>query len=317
MTEDNAAAAAASFDVPPKWRLMLQELRVPFFTASIVPVLLGSALAARHTGLFDWALFFCTLVGVVLVHAGANVLNDYFDHLSGNDEANVEFVRPFTGGSRLIQRGLLSPDEVLGLGIACLAAGAALGAYLCFRVGWPLVWLGVAGIAGGVLYSAPPVALGSRGLGEPVIALNFGVLPVLGAYMVQTHRFNWEAVWVSLPVALLIAAVLFINQFQDFRADRAVGKRNWVVRLGRQRAVHVYGILMTVWMLPVLLGVVFRALPAAAGLALLVLVPAVRAILTARRHCDAPVLLAPTNASTILVHLTVGLLLSASLVIGW
>lgn len=82
----------------PKWLLILMAIRAPFLTASIVPVLLGASLAFFHSGTWHWSLFLWTLAAMALIHAGANVANDYFDHLSGNDEANVDFVRPFTGG---------------------------------------------------------------------------------------------------------------------------------------------------------------------------------------------------------------------------
>jgi len=298
----------------PKWLLLLRELRAPFFTASVVPVLLGASLAFYHTGSWHWPLFLWALAGTVLVHAGANVANDYFDHLSGNDEANVVFVRPFTGGSRMIQNKLLSPREVLALSLVCFAAGSAIGLYLAVRVGLFLLILGVIGILGGFFYTAPPVSLVSRGIGELVIAINFGVLPVVGAYFVQTRSFRWDVVLFSLPVAVLISAVLFINQFQDYEADKAVGKRNWVVRLGRRRASQVFFFLMGAWMLPIIAAVLTGAGPALCLIALLPAVTAWKAMSTAAHYYDDPRKLTPANAMTVVTHLTVGVLLALALV---
>jgi 1,4-dihydroxy-2-naphthoate polyprenyltransferase len=298
---------------PSKCVLLLAELRAPFLTGSVVPILLGTALAFHDTRLWNWPLFLWTLAGIVLIHSGANVANDFFDHLSGNDAANTDFIRPFTGGSRMIQHGLLSPTEVLLLSLTCFTAGSAIGLYLTFRVGLPILWIGLIGVAGSFFYTAPPVNLAARGLGEPIIALNFGILPVVGAYYVQTRQLSWNAALVALPVALLIMAILFINQFQDYHADKAVGKKNWVVRLGRARSVTVYAALMLLWTAPVVAGVLLNICPKVCLVALLPLPAAVKAIMVARIHFDTPRLLVPANGMTIAIHLAVGLLLSAGL----
>lgn len=309
---------AETRQTPAKAVLYLQELRAPFFTASIVPILVGTSLAFLHTGTWGWTMFLLALAGTVLIHAGANVINDYFDHLNGNDEANVDFVRPFTGGSRMIQNGLLTPREVLGLSLVCFALGSAIGLYLVARAGLVILILGIAGVLGGALYVAPRVSLVSHGIGEIVIGLNFGVLPVIGAYFVQTGEIRWEALLVSLPVAVLVAAILFINEFQDYRADMAVGKRGWVVRLGRRRSATVYAILILVWTVPIVVGVAVKALPLLCLAGLLPVLVAAKAIPTATRHYDSPSDLTPANGMTIVCHLSVGLLLTTALVIaGW
>ena len=312
----NQTPTANSSRPPAKGLLLLAELRAPFFTGSAIPVLFGTALAYYHTGTCDWLLFSACLLGTVLIHAGANVANDYYDHRTGNDEANVDFVRPFTGGSRLIQKGLLTPAEVLALSLVCFAAGGAIGFWLFWRLGFPILVLGLLGAAGGFFYSAPPLFLASRGLGEAIVAFNFGVLPTVGAYFVQTRHISGTAAFLSLPLATLIAAVLFINQFQDCRADAAVGKRNWVVRLGRKKAAPVYGVLMAVWTLPIIAGLILRLLPLATLPALLIVLPAVKAVTIARRHYDEPQALAPANALTILSHAGVGLLLTLGMILG-
>ena len=299
---------------PRKWVLLLCELRAPFFTASAVPVMLGTALAFYDTGTCDWVLFGLALAGVVLIHGGSNVANDYFDHRSGNDEANTEYVRPFTGGSRMIQRGLLTPGEVLGLAVACFALALMPGAYLTYRGGWPIPALAAIGALGGFFYSAPPVSLAARGLGEGVVALNFGVLPVVGAYFLQTGRISWDAAAFSLPVAVLVLAILFINQFQDMNADRAVGKRNWVVRLGRRASSRIYAVLLVAWAVPILWGAAAGRLPLHTLLAVMPLALAVPAIARTWRAYDEPARLAPANALTVLVHLSAGVLFTAGLV---
>ncbi len=305
-----------SDDLTSKGTRLLQELRPLFLPASAVPVILGCALAFHDTGTLDWTLCLLTLAGVLCIHAGANTANDYFDHASGNDAANRDYVRPFTGGSRMIQNGLLAPREVLGLSVSCFAAGAGIGAVLWLQTGIGVPILGLTGLAGGFFYSAPPVRLADRGLGEPVVALLFGVWPTLGAYYVQTGRLSGDALLLSLAPAVLILMVLLINEFPDAAADAAVGKRTWVVRLGQRRAARLYLVLLGLWPLPIIYSLCSGHLPAALALAL---APGLAAFWLAPRvwlHYDRPRTLAPANALTITLYLGVALLMALALVMA-
>lgn len=291
--------------------VLLRELRAQFLPASVLPVLLGTAMAFARAGAFDAPAFALTLAAVVLVHLGTNVSNDYFDHRSGNDAFNTQFVRPFTGGSRLIQEGLLSPRAVLALAIVLLSLAVAAGAVLAATRGPSILVLGAIGIASGLFYVAPPFRFASRGFGEILIGINFGVLCVMGAYYVQTRTVTWESFTASLPLAVLIAAVVFINEFQDMEADARAGKRTLVVRLGRRKASRVYGFIAAAAFVPVVAGVAARLLPPHALVSLAALLPALRAAAVARRRYDSPRELAPANALTILAHTLAGALLTA------
>jgi len=286
------------------------ELRAPFFTASIIPILLGAAVAYYIFNTIDWGYFILTLIGGIFLHAGANVINDYFDHLTQNDELNKEFVRPFTGGSRIIQNQLMTPREVLIEGIVCLTIGSAIGLYLSFKLGWVILLLGIIGVFSAVFYVEPKVNLVGRGIGEFFIGLNFGVLMTFGAFYVQAGQFSWIPIIASLPVAILIAAVLYINEFQDTTADRAVGKNHLVVRLGKKRAISGYILMMLLTYLVVVVGVVTDSLPPITLVSLLTVPIALNAIKIAKQNYDDNQKLAPANASTIMVHLFTGLLLT-------
>jgi 1,4-dihydroxy-2-naphthoate octaprenyltransferase len=302
----------------PKWLLFLAELRAPFLVSTNLPVLQGTAMAFAQTGKWDWVLYILAAVCVALINAAANVANDYCDHLSGNDPANVDFVRPFTGGSRMIQNGFLSPSEVLGLAVVVSLLCVAIGVYLVWRAGVVVLVLGIIGLAGGLLYTTPPVKLAARGLGELAVGLNAGMLPVIGSYYIQTGTLTWDVVLLSLPLALLIAAILFINQFQDYRADMVVGKNNWVVRLGRRRSVFVYMLLMVMWPLPVITAVLLHCCSKWCFLSLTGLIPAFVAIGIAFKYYDEPQKLTPANALTIITHFIVGVIISTvMIVIGW
>lgn len=292
-----------------KLKLWLLELRAPFFTASVVPVVLGAVIASQRVDTFHWGYFLLTLVAAMAIHAGINIANDYFDHLSGNDPMNAEFVSPFTGGSRLIQAGLLSPREVLMESFFLFALGSAIGLYLTWAQGPIVLVLGLIGVLSGFFYTAPPIYLAKRGIGEFFVGLNCGPLLVLGSYYVQTRSLTWEPVAAAIPVACLIAAVLWINEFQDAPADHAVGKDTLVVRLGRRRAVSGYIVLIAAAYLSIPLVVALRVIPPFTLLALLTLPLAWKAIGIARLHYDDYQRLTPANATTIQIHMLTGLLL--------
>jgi 1,4-dihydroxy-2-naphthoate polyprenyltransferase len=292
------------------FKLYLEELRAPFFSASILPVILGTMIAWARTGLLRLDMFLLTLLGGVLLHAGTNVVNDYYDHVSGNDEANTQFVRPFTGGSRMIQKGLLTPKEVLIEGLLCFALGSLIGIYLTFRVGKVVLLLGAIGVVSGFFYTAPPLRIVATGFGEILVGLNFGTLMTLGSFYVQTQRLSWEPVWASFPLALLIAAVLYINEFQDCEADRAVGKTHWVVRVGRARAVKGYAWILGLTYGSIFLGVILGKITPWALLGFLTVPIAWKGLRVSQRFYDDYLKLAPANAATVMTHLLTGVLLS-------
>jgi 1,4-dihydroxy-2-naphthoate octaprenyltransferase len=298
-----------------KLLLILEELRAPFFTASIIPVILGASVAWSETGVFSLGLFLLTLVAGMSLHAGTNVANDYFDHKSRDDEINVEFVRPFSGGSRLIQKGLLTPRAVLVESLVLFAIGGVIGVYLAATRGPMILVLGLIGAFCGFFYTAPPVNIAARGIGELTVGLNFGTLMTLGAYYVQVGRFSTGAFLASLPVAILIADVLYINEFPDYTADKAVGKTHLVVRLGKEKAVWGYLALTLAAYVSILVPVLARAIPPYCLLALVTLPIAMKAIRVAvSNYADSPKL-APANAATIQLHMLTGLLVAVGFIL--
>lgn len=298
--------------MPPLWFI---KPRVPFLTATLVPVLLGGALAWARTGTFNIWYFLLTLIGAACLQAGTNMTNDYFDHTWGSDEVNTEFANPFTGGSRLIQMGIVEPKTMLWEGIGFFIAGSLIGLVLTVTRSLWVLWLGLIGVFSGFFYTAPPIRLARTGVGELILGLNFGPLMVLGAYVVQTRTLAWEPIIASLPVMLLTALVLWINQFQDAPADAAVGKNHLVVRLGRRRAAAVYGALLGLTYLSLVLGVAFGAVTPFALLGLLTAPIAIKAYRVARVHYDHPKELTPANAATIQAHLLTGLLITLGYII--
>lgn len=295
-----------------KLRIYLEELRAPFFTADIVPVILGTIIAWKKTGVIYWDYFWLTLVAALFLNGGINVANDYFDHKSGNDEINKEFIRPFTGGSRLIQKKMLSPKEVLIESILCFACTALIGLYLVYKRGMPVLWLGLIGVVSGFFYTAPPFYWAKRGIGELLVGLNCGILICLGAYYVQVQSIGWVPVIASLPVSMLISAVLYINEFPDYEADKAVGKNHLIVRFGRERGVIGYILLLASTYLVILAGIIFRIIPVTALFSFITLPLAFRAVNLLKKYYAEPAKLGPANAATVKLHLFIGLILSGS-----
>jgi 1,4-dihydroxy-2-naphthoate octaprenyltransferase len=307
--------ARSTDDLASAWRRISNwrtGVRTISLLASVVPIVLGVTLAWNASGAIDWLRAVLTLVAGVAIQAGTNAFNDYFDHRNGNDAANREFVRPFSGGSRAIQLGLMTPVETLLLasGLCLLSVFIGIGLALTGSP-WVLAF-GAVGLVCGVCYTARPLFWAGRGFGELLVAANYGLLMTLGAFYVQSGTVTWTAALASLPVAALIALVLFINEFPDYNADSRTGKRTLVVRVGRPAAAKLYPVLA---LSPFAAAVALVAtgvapLPALACLAAIPLVVSATRIVL--QHHSEPFELAPANALTAIAHLATGLLFALS-----
>jgi 1,4-dihydroxy-2-naphthoate octaprenyltransferase len=218
----------------------LLATRPMFLTASILPVLLGSAIGYQAAGQLDAMAALLALLAIAFVHAGVNVINDVCDDLNGTDRLNTQRITPFTGGSRVIQQGILTVDQMRRWGNALLLLGAMVGLVLVVYKGYPVLVFGIAGIFLGVAYSAPPLKLVSRGIGEFTVAIGFGVLPIVGAAWLQSGQLTWLALLLSVPVGIWVANILLINEVPDVNADRAAGKQTLVVRYGLKFTAGLY-----------------------------------------------------------------------------
>jgi 1,4-dihydroxy-2-naphthoate octaprenyltransferase len=238
---DQPSTALAGPGLAAAARRAFLATRPPFFTASVLPVLVGTAWASTAFHRFDGLLFGLALVAMVLAHAAANVYNDVGDDLIGADPDNTDRIYPYTGGSRFIQAGLLSRAEMTRLAVGLAASALVLGVVLALLRGPGVILFGVAGLGLGLLYSLPGVQLSARGVGEAAVAVGFGALPVLGAAWLQTGRFDSGAVLICLPVSAWAAAILIMNEVPDIESDRRVHKRTLVVRWGTGGARWIYG----------------------------------------------------------------------------
>jgi 1,4-dihydroxy-2-naphthoate polyprenyltransferase len=287
--------------------LFLRATRLPFLTATFVPVLLGIAVAGWTNG-FNWWVALLTLVGGACIHLGLNVANDVFDTASGADAANVNPTQ-FSGGSRVVHYGLLSLRTIALMSFGFYAVGIAIGLVLAATRGWDLLWLGVAGALVSLFYTAPPLKLVHRGVGEIAVFLGFGPIMTLGAYFVQAQQYDWEPLLASLPVGILIALVLYVNEVPDRPADAAAGKRTLPVRLPKDVVVNAYAaaVALAFGLIVVfaLAGWIVR--PAIIAVAAAPLAPPVYRAL--REFYEQPYALMPAMAKNIQLHLATGGLL--------
>lgn len=286
--------------------------RPQFLPATAIAVGLGASAAWHEARSFDPAVFAVSMLAALLCHAGMNVINDFYDWKNGADDLNRNAVTPFTGGSRFIQRGLMTPKGTLALGAALVLAGSVAGTYLALTVSPILFVIGFLGIASGYFYSAPPLFLAGRGLGEAAVGLTFGVLTVLGAFVAQTGAPGLGPVIASLPISFLIAAILFVNEFPDFEADRAAGKRTLVVRLRPRRARWGLIFMLAMAYASVVAGVWLGPLPAWSLSALLTVIIAIPGALCLFKNYDRARALTPAIKAMIAIHFLTGLLQIAS-----
>jgi 1,4-dihydroxy-2-naphthoate octaprenyltransferase len=294
------------------WLRYLAATRPAFLSVTLFGCLIGLASAWRELRALDAGRAALTLILALLVHAAVNVLNDYYDARSGTDAANTERVFPFTGGSRFIQNGVLSEAAVRRFGLALLIAVLPGGLLLAWHSGPGLITIGAAGIAIGWAYSAPPLQLASRGLGELAVAAGWWLI-VIGTDFVQRGRFAALPFVAGLAYALLVANLLYLNQLPDAKADALAGKRTLVVRLGAQRARWGYLLVVCLAHGWLVFAVLSGLLPGAALFALVSLLPAFIAAALLLRQAQSPSRLAPAIRLTILAALLHGVVLAAML----
>ncbi len=288
--------------------LALRTTRAPFLTATIVPVILGIAAAALE-GTWSLGLAGLTLLGAAFVHLGLNTANDVFDTISGADAANTTPTQ-FSGGSRVVHYGLVSLRTLVLISAAFYAAAIGMGLYLAAVTDfWPLFTLGAIGVVISIVYTAPPFRLVHRGVGEIAVALGFGPIMLLGAYFVQTERYTLEAGLLSIPVAILIALVLYVNEIPDRHGDGAAGKRTLPVRWSREGVIGAYIAAVAVAYAVIAAGALAGIIARPAIIALATIPLAVRTVRGMRAHYDDPYALMPTMATNIQLHLFTGLLL--------
>ena len=277
--------------------IWFMETRPHFLILTPMAFSVGVAEAYRE-GLIDPLRLLLGLVGVLLAHISVNVINDYFDYVSGLD-LRVRRT-PFSGGSGILPRGLLQPRRVLIFSLTCLLLGFSIGVYFAFTVGW--VILPIIALAALSIYFYT-THLSHWYLGEFFTGLNFGPLMSLGGYLIQTGRLSLSPILSGAVPGILIGTLLFLNEFPDLEADRAVGRRNLVTLLGLRRASKVYVVLIASAYFWVILHVMAGRMPFTMLITLTTLPLALKASMGVLRHHEELELLIPYMGVNVLLVL--------------
>jgi len=239
--------------------------RPPFLTVGAFPFILGTILAWKLDGIFDADVFAAGLTAVILIMLSTYHAGEYFDY-EGDNLSNRIHKNRFAGGSRVLLSGALSPMTAFWTSIITFILAAAIGIYIQYglKTGPYTILLGSLGIFPGFFYSTRPIRLVERGVGEIFIGFCYGWLPVASAFYIQTGYIAPVIHWIGIPIGFTIFNVIFLNEFPDYAADKTVGKRNLLVRLGIERGALIYStaaVLAWLFMLVTLkLGVSTKAL---------------------------------------------------------
>ena len=298
----------AAISIPSGARIWLMAARPRTLPAAIAPVLVGTSLAG-FAHVFHPLRFIAALLGAIFIQVGTNLSNDYSDARRGADTEDR------LGPVRVTAGGLVPPRQVLiatavSFGVAILA-----GIYLIVVAGWLLLLVGAASILAGVLYTGGPRPYGYEGLGEVFVFLFFGIVAVAGSYFVQTRHLHWEAFALAVPVGLLAAAILVVNNFRDIDTDRRAGKRTLAVRLGRERTRDIFAVIVYLAYVLVPVTWIFGPLKAWVLLPWLSLPGAAPLVRLVRNRTDGPSL-NQALAQTGMLQLAFCMLLSAGVLLS-
>lgn len=282
-----------------------RETRPQFLLLSVALVAHGGMLALWQ-GSFNWLRFALAAIGLVLLHASVNVLNDWHDHARSGIDLRTRQT-PFSGGSGLLKAGAMSDRQALALGIGTLVAGSLIGLYLSWVSGWQLLVIGAIGAIAVVAYT--PI-LTRVGFGEIAAGFALGTLPVVGTYFVLSGRIDTVA-WVSgIPAGLLTYNLLFLNEFPDTEADEAGGRRHMVVLLGKKNARWLYAAVEVGVYLSIVVSVITGVLTPWTLLALPAAFFAGQAIRTTLKYYDRFEELIPAQGANVLAVLLTNALLA-------
>jgi 1,4-dihydroxy-2-naphthoate octaprenyltransferase len=289
-------------------RIWLMAARPRTLPAAVAPVLVGTALAG-YAGVFHVLRFAAALIGSILIQVGTNLSNDYSDARRGADAEDR------LGPVRVTAGGLVPPRQVLIATYVTFALAVLAGVYLIVVAGWQLLLVGAASILAGVAYTGGPKPYGYEGLGEVFVFLFFGIVAVAGSYFVQVRHLDWEAFALAVPVGLLAAAILVVNNVRDIDSDRRAGKRTLAVRLGREPTRTLFAVVVYLAYALTPVTWIFGPVTAWVLLPWVTLPLATRVVRFVRNHADG-LTLNQALAQTGMLQLAFCILLSAGLLLS-
>lgn len=227
-------------------KVWLRASQAQSFIVSVVPTLIGAAIAVHLGAPLSLPLLLLTLVGVLCIHGATNMSNDYVDYKTGVDNQPPEIISPFTAGSRVLPEKLVTLEAHRRVWLSLYAIGAVIGLYLVLVVpdGWFIVILGGGFGLLSLFYTYPPLKLQYHGFGEVLVGVIFGPVLVFGAFFVQAHRFDWQPLFVSIPFGVFVAAFLLVNEMPEWQSDPKGGKVTVPARVGLEKSMKIYVAMM-------------------------------------------------------------------------
>jgi len=275
-----------------------------------MPGILGTMIAWTTDGEFDAGYFLLVMLGLLINHLALNMTDDYYDFRHLVDVFADGNENPYTGGSGTLSSGLIQPDEMRRVFTVFYIIAIAIGVFLGLTRGVFVLLLLAFGFFCAFFYTAPPIKFGYRGVGEITQLLCFCPGIGFGAYYVQAQRISWEAFWGTLPFGVMLFSMITINEIPDYFEDRKGGKRNLVVRLGREKGVWLFVVSLFVAYAAMVVGVILGKIPALGLISLMTLPIAYRTISILRASYRDRVTLAPANLGMICVHNFTAILLA-------
>lgn len=240
------------------WEAFKRFAAPPSWDASFTPMILGFTCAFTiggaklSYGAVGWMLL--AFFAIALIETGKHALNEIMDFRSGDDVVLEEdHLTPFSGGKKVLRYGLVSEKQVWGIAAVTLGIACLCGLVIAFTLNIRILIIGIVGMAMAILYNHPWTRAIYHGLGEPCIFIAYGPTCAMGAYHMFVREFSWIPFLASLTLGFLIVNVLIMNEFPDYEADLRTGKRNWVVRLGKEKGIDLYQGLYYASYLPLLI----------------------------------------------------------------
>jgi 1,4-dihydroxy-2-naphthoate octaprenyltransferase len=223
-----------------KVRAWIQAFRLKFLPQGVMPVFIGTAVAYQSTGIFFNDLFLLAFFGMMLVQFGLTMLDDWHDYIRGTDRTKTNEKNPYSGGSGVLADGTIAPMEMLTVVALFYIAAALIGLYLTYLRGVVILYVMLAGFFISLFYSLRPFQFAYRGLGEFMMLLGYGPTITLGAYFVQAQDITLQALLAGIVPGMLMWAMIIVNEIPDYEEDKESGKKNLVVRLGKEAGVKLF-----------------------------------------------------------------------------
>ncbi|GIP51433.1 MULTISPECIES: prenyltransferase [Paenibacillus] len=298
------------------WTTFRKASRFQVIPVMLVPVFLGALGAFMWKGVFHPVLFVITLIGAGAAHLFSNMINDLWDYRNGADVAAKETPEVISTNSGFLSGGLMSERTFSAITWSLLGLAVLCGVVLSVFSGWPVLVFGGLGGLIAYFYVAPPIRFGYRGKGlsEVAILLSFGVLPVMGAYYVQTQDLSIDSVLLSMPIGLLTTLVLFNHHFLHWQADKQAGKNTLVVVWGEKRALNFSKMMLFLAYAFLILCAVIGTLPLYSLLALLTIIPVYRVYGRLKEHNPSAAYL-PLMGASLQASIRCGLIMMAALLV--